>query len=445
MDGYGLALGGGGAKGSYEIGVWKALKELQIPIAYVTGTSVGALNGALIIQNDFDSAYKIWTEISLAGVVKIANRFGSSDTFREKFFSNLNTFAKAIAEGGLDTSPLKSLLSANINERNIRDSEIGYGIVTFSLSEMKPVKLYKEEIPDGKLIEYIIASAGLPVFKRQTIDNNSFLDGGFCDVIPVSLLLKKNVRNIISIDISAPGILNKVETAGLNIINIKNSRSTGRLLEFSREKAEENIEMGYNDTLKKFGKLKGKNYYVIPNKEFESVKDKYIKTLTSEDFKNFYKFLGLSWSNKPEPMNKLILFKIVRTLSQHAEGKLSAETILPAMIEITAAELGIQKSSVYSLENLIDRIIEKYDLIVYSTDFYKFSDEMKKLLKIRRDKFFDWELKKVISQAKFLVYFKTNFNEEDEKIKNLRRFIAVTFPKISIANMFITLILSKNN
>ena len=42
-----LVLSGGGAKGSYQLGVWKALRELNIKFDIITGTSVGALNGAL--------------------------------------------------------------------------------------------------------------------------------------------------------------------------------------------------------------------------------------------------------------------------------------------------------------------------------------------------------------------------------------------------------------
>ncbi len=43
IDMIGLVLQGGGAKGGYHIGVWKALRELDIEIGAVTGTSVGAL------------------------------------------------------------------------------------------------------------------------------------------------------------------------------------------------------------------------------------------------------------------------------------------------------------------------------------------------------------------------------------------------------------------
>lgn len=51
---FGLVLAGGGTKGAYEVGVWKALKELNISITAIAGTSIGALNAALILQDDFE-------------------------------------------------------------------------------------------------------------------------------------------------------------------------------------------------------------------------------------------------------------------------------------------------------------------------------------------------------------------------------------------------------
>jgi len=443
MDGYGLALGGGGAKGSYEIGVWQALNELSIPISFITGTSVGALNGAIMLQNDFKLAYKIWTETNLASVVKLGSCTQSSKTSKDKFVAYLNTFAKVLTDGGLDTTPLKELLQSNLDEEIIRKSQTGYGMVTFSLSDLQPVKLYKEEIPHGKLVDYIIASAGLPIFKRQSIDNNSFIDGGFCDVIPISLLIDKKIKNIIAVDISGPGVINRVDTSGTNIINIKNSRPTGGILEFNPTKAKENMEMGYNDTLKKFGKLKGKNYYVVPNNHFNSAKEKYLKTLTPEDFKKLYQFLGLSWSDKPEPMNKLVFYKIIKSISQYTDGKLSSDSIFPAMVEITAEELKIENRSIYSLETLVDIIIKKYNSIIDSIDYKNFINDIKYILAKKRKNFFDCELKNKISQVKFLAFYEANFDDDNEKLKNLRRFIAVTFPKISITNMCISLILSK--
>ena len=71
---YALVLGGGGANGSYEIGVWKALRELKIHINAIFGTSVGALNAMLIIQNDFNKAYELWKTLTINKVIKIPNQ-----------------------------------------------------------------------------------------------------------------------------------------------------------------------------------------------------------------------------------------------------------------------------------------------------------------------------------------------------------------------------------
>ena len=60
-----LVLSGGGSKGSYQIGAWKALKKLHIKFDIVTGTSVGALNGALITQKNYYKAIHLWKKMNL--------------------------------------------------------------------------------------------------------------------------------------------------------------------------------------------------------------------------------------------------------------------------------------------------------------------------------------------------------------------------------------------
>ncbi len=54
MRPYGLVLAGGGAKGAYQIGAWKAMREIGVEIEMIAGVSIGAINGALIAQGDYD-------------------------------------------------------------------------------------------------------------------------------------------------------------------------------------------------------------------------------------------------------------------------------------------------------------------------------------------------------------------------------------------------------
>ena len=313
MAGFGIALSGGGAKGGYHIGVWQALRELNIPIEFVTGTSVGALNGAIMTQNDFELAYKLWSTISVDKIIKIKKQFDVTDENIKKNFGIYNSIKKAVISGGLDITPLTQLLSEIIDERKIRESKINFGIVTFSLSDFEPVNLFKESIPPGLIKDYLLASACFPIFKLKKINKKLFIDGGVCDNVPISLLLEKNIKNIIAVDLSAPGIVKKVNT-----ITIKNSQNLGGILDFNGEQSKINIEIGYYDTLKVFGKLNGKKYYVIPTNDYAFNKNEYITTLTAEDFKKMYQFLGLVWSEKSVPINSSLEYPVISSVAAFA-------------------------------------------------------------------------------------------------------------------------------
>ena len=68
---YGLVLEGGGAKGAYQIGAWKALKEAGVKINAVAGTSVGALNGALICMDELEMAQQMWSNLTYSQVMDV--------------------------------------------------------------------------------------------------------------------------------------------------------------------------------------------------------------------------------------------------------------------------------------------------------------------------------------------------------------------------------------
>ena len=68
---YGLVLDGGGARGAYQIGAWTALEEAGVKVCAVAGTSVGALNGALICMDSVENAQKIWAEMKFSRVMDV--------------------------------------------------------------------------------------------------------------------------------------------------------------------------------------------------------------------------------------------------------------------------------------------------------------------------------------------------------------------------------------
>jgi len=110
---YAIVLGGGGANGSYQIGVWKALKKLHIKFEAVIGNSVGSLNGAMIIMSNLNLAIKLWKTVTLDKIVKI-----NSEKLNKLSPESIIKIIKImIKNGGLDTEPLKKLFDKYIDEK----------------------------------------------------------------------------------------------------------------------------------------------------------------------------------------------------------------------------------------------------------------------------------------------------------------------------------------
>jgi NTE family protein len=72
---YGLVLAGGGTKGAYEVGVWKAIKELKLNVTAITGASIGALNAALILQDDLDKMIELYKTIEIDNILKLNRKY----------------------------------------------------------------------------------------------------------------------------------------------------------------------------------------------------------------------------------------------------------------------------------------------------------------------------------------------------------------------------------
>ena len=108
---YGLALEGGGAKGAYQIGAWKALREAGIRFSAVSGTSVGALNGAMIVMDDLQKAEDVWNNIHFSQVMDVDDeemrRLMNRDIPLSELKNTLHSVAEIIRNRGFDVTPLR--------------------------------------------------------------------------------------------------------------------------------------------------------------------------------------------------------------------------------------------------------------------------------------------------------------------------------------------------
>ena len=250
-----LVLSGGGSKGSYQIGVWKALKELNIKFDIVTGTSVGALNGAMIVQNDYRKAISIWKKINLKVL------FGEDAIESTNNFEIYKMYSKHFLKyGGMNVRDLEKLIKKSLNLRKFYNSRINYGLTAYNLTSKEAIELQKKDIERTQLDDYLMASAScFPAFKKKDIEGEKHIDGGYHDNLPINLALDMGADEIIAVDLNAPG-LKKSPKKKIKITYIKPRNKLTNFLNFYEKGTESNMKFGYNDTMKTFGKFEGNKY-----------------------------------------------------------------------------------------------------------------------------------------------------------------------------------------
>ena len=249
-----IVLSGGGAKGSYQLGVWKALRYLHIKYDIVTGTSIGALNGVLMCENSYFKAKRIWQKLNLEYLFNKLPKSNKNIDIIKLFGENF------IKSGGMDIKKIETIITNNVNKRKFYNSKIDFGLVTYNFTTKNPLILSKDEIPHEKLIDYLMASATcFPAFKMKEIDGNKYIDGGYYDNLPIDLAIKLGAEFLIIVDLEAIGFKKK-PTKKINSIIIKPRNDISFFLNFDEKTAKTNIKFGYNDTLKAFNKLDGNKF-----------------------------------------------------------------------------------------------------------------------------------------------------------------------------------------
>ncbi|UWG98426.1 patatin-like phospholipase family protein [Dehalobacter sp. DCM] len=353
----GLALEGGGAKGSYQIGACKALQELGITYSAVTGTSIGALNGAMIVQGELNKAYDLWYEMSPSKVFDIEEgrleELKKLDITHDGLFYFMKKAKEIASSKGLDISFIKKLLADIVDEDKLRKSEMLFGIVTISLTDMKPLELFVDQIADGKVVEYLLASSNLPAFKQEKIDGKRYTDGGFYDNLPLNMLVEKGYKDIIAIRTNALGRRRKVTDSTVVVDYIAPDETLCSVLDFTNEPARYNLKLGYYDVLKHYRGYKGRKYYIESTRD----EDYFIDLMLSLGETKIIQ-LGATLGFTGIPYRRLlyehIIPKIAALLDLKKEN--SYEEVTIALLEFVALEKKLERFKVYSFPKFLDAV-----------------------------------------------------------------------------------------
>lgn len=345
---YGLVFDGGGARGAYQIGAWKALAEAGVKINAVAGTSVGALNGALVCMGDVKKAENIWKEMTFSTVMDV------DDVWMERLFGNqtsirefLNECWKRLTEGGIDITPLKKLIHDTVDEAVIRKCGKEFCLLTFSLSDMRELDLSIGDIPEGLLEDFLLASAYLLGFKNEPLHGKTYIDGGVFNNVPVNSLVKRGYENIIEVRIYGPGREPRVKMPKNGVkYEVAPRVKLGSIIEFSGKRSRQNLMIGYYDAKRMLYGLEGLIYYLEQTHD-----DLYYEELLSE----------ISEIEKAE-----IAFVLKLPLN------FSGKDLYMGMLEASAKLLRIPKYQIYTVDQFYDMVYTKYEALYEKMNLPRF-------------------------------------------------------------------------
>jgi len=377
---YGVVLEGGGAKGAYQIGVWKALLELGVKIKAVAGVSVGALNGALICMGDYEKAVDIWKNISYSSIMNVDDV--EMDKLINLRFKDINISSvskqsrKILVSGGLDVTPLKQLLDDNVDEKKIRESDIEFIMGAFNVSNLKAMEITAKEAEDGYLKDYLMASSSFPLFKNSKLLGKTYLDGGITNNVPIDMLINRGYKNIIVIRIYGIGVEKKIKIPeDVNLTYFAPKQPLCNVLEFDRKKAIRNIMLGYYDALRILKPLAGNDYYIDTIRSQKS----YLETLISPSEEEMGSLLI---PNKPELHGEVYLRKcledaypqLAMALKLNKGWKYSE--LYYAILEYCAKKVRLKKYKLYTEQEFISVLYERI------TEHFKKEDKADNIMQL---------------------------------------------------------------
>ena len=330
----GLVLAGGGAKGSYQVGVYQALMELGWLPDVITGASVGSLNAALFVMGKVNEAADLWRSLDNHGVLELPE--GKTPEELRDFL------LETLRGGGLNTEPLGQTIDQYMDENAIRASHIKYGLVITEMNTLRSVQCTLDDIPQGQLKDYMLASSAcFPALRAREIDGVKFLDGGYSDNMPTGLAKRMGADELVCVDLEGVGIT-RPNLTGLPTVMVRSYWELGDILHFDPDTARRNIELGYYDTRRAMGYLRGCAYAV--SCDAQSCAD------------------AAAFHAKFERVQKAVREKYPVTLTADAAlllAKMKDADLAP--LEAAAEDAGVDPAHYYTTHTLCDAFLAKCD------------------------------------------------------------------------------------
>ncbi len=268
----GLVLCGGGAKGSFELGVWKELEQLGLTdkITGFSGTSIGAINTALFLSdNTTEEKEKMWESFKQTDMLDA--KYTLPQIFRACITGNFTIlFSYFLMNGVFSQDKLSEMLAKlNFTEEKLRKYDIFSTVTDVCGFKTTTAFINWRKLSIKDIRRYVLCSATLPLFNGYHLSKrfmHLLVDGGVVDVLkhnlsntPIAPLYAKGYRKFIVIYLSEEKDFDKqIEKenrwfSGAEICRIfpgddlfKSKSGLVRLAEVNEKLTKERIEAGMN-------------------------------------------------------------------------------------------------------------------------------------------------------------------------------------------------------
>jgi NTE family protein len=256
MQKIGLVFSGGGGKGPYQVGVWRAMEELGLAkdIMAVSGTSVGALNAALFAQKDLKNAEAAWLSMSPSDILHIDIPHIIKGLIKRGITAPLSlpsSLATLAMHGIFSRKGLLRIITDYLDEDE--DKVKKTGMPCYACASKMPFfdaeYFSLQEHTQDSIENILLASSAIPVvFPIHKINGSIYYDGFLTDNIPVTPLIDEGCNIIISIMLSRSSLIPVDDYPNCKIIPIYPQEDPGGALNFNN--IPEKMQKGYDDAMK---------------------------------------------------------------------------------------------------------------------------------------------------------------------------------------------------
>ncbi|MDR0921718.1 MAG: patatin-like phospholipase family protein [Lactobacillales bacterium] len=426
---FGIAFGGGGARGAYEIGVWQAFEEAGWDFPVIAGTSIGAATGGLMIASDVKQATAMWEEIETSQILDFQQADNTSEQSMLDMITQIGAMAVAsIQNVGISSAPIRGLIEKYYDFDKFATTDKKFIVVVTEIPSMTEHDVEVKSKPRAEWSDWLIASGSFfPAMAATPMNGVYYIDGGYRNNIPVDQVVLNGANAVVSVDVKGPGITKKFDfPKDVALWEIQSPWNLGTVLIFDGNRSTQNIHLGYLETKRYFCNAEG-YWYTFKEESYEEERTRLGK--------GFEKYLVQHYGITIEKGSKFEA-NLLQKMRKIYKTQVFRESLLLALLETLGRYADVKPTEEYTLfvfakemvRDMQKATIEIGDELISISEWFQ----------LYYNQFF------VLSEVQQFQRFRSLLQVSDEEKKRRVSFLWDKFPVVILLVLFFEFI-EKNN